>query len=66
MTRKRPYFVPSMPPMMSAASDREVVNQALALFDRPEGELHQRVLDADADTDGFVDRFFGNITMPPS
>ena len=63
MTRKRPYFVPSMPPMMS---DREIVQEALALFDRPEGELHQRVLDADADTDGFVERFFGNITLPPS
>ena len=63
MTRKKPYFVPSLPPMMS---DREVVNEALSLFDRPESELHQRVLDADADVDGFLDRAFGNVTLPPT
>jgi hypothetical protein len=65
MTRRSPYFVPSLPPAHAGRSDREIVSEALALFDRPESELHQRVLDADADVDAFVDRAFGNKTLPP-
>ena len=38
---------------------------ALAIFDRPEAELHDKPLDEDVDIDAFVDRALGNVTMPP-
>jgi len=47
-------------------SDKEVFMAALALFDRDEAELHGTPLDADVDVDAFVERAFGNVTIPPT
>lgn len=49
----------------NSPTDREAFLASLALYDRPEPELHQRVLDEDCDVDAFVDRAFGNVTLPP-
>lgn len=54
-----------MSPKPTHKSDRELFAEALRLFDRPEEELHQQPLPADADVDAFVDRAFGNVTLPP-
>jgi hypothetical protein len=51
--------------MSTKKTDREIVLEALKLFDREENELHQRPLENDVDTDSFIERAFGNITMPP-
>jgi hypothetical protein len=62
-------------PAISAAHDGAMKNQtsdadaffaALALYDRPESELHTKPLDADVDVDGFVEAAFGNVTLPPA
>lgn len=37
-------------------SDRALFLEALALWDRPEAQLYGKALDADVDTDAFVDR----------
>jgi hypothetical protein len=52
------------------ASDKEAFFASLAIYDRPEHELHQRVLDEDCDVDGFIERAFSksvgkNGTIPP-
>ncbi|MCC7074504.1 MAG: hypothetical protein IT383_24570 [Deltaproteobacteria bacterium] len=47
-------------------TDRELFAEALRLFDRPEEELHEQPLPADADVDAFVEAVFGNATIPPS
>jgi hypothetical protein len=46
-------------------TDHDLFADSLRLFDRPEAELHDRVLDHDTDIDGFVERAFGNVTIPP-
>jgi hypothetical protein len=54
-----------MSPKPTPKSDRELFAEALRMFDRPEEELHQRPLPADADVDSFIDAAFGNVTLPP-
>ena len=54
-----------MSPKQPHQTDRELFAEALRMFDRPEGELHQRPLEADEDVDAFIDTAFGNITLPP-
>ena len=49
-----------------APTDRETFLAALALYDKPESELHGKPLEADVDVDGFIDEAFGNITLPPT
>ena len=41
--------------------DRAVFLAALALWDRPEGELHRRVLPADVDADAEADRLIDGL-----
>ena len=55
----------ALPTKKIDAADREAFFRTLALYDRPEAELRQRVLDADVDIDAFVDRAFGGATIPP-
>ena len=54
-----------MNPKPTHKSDREIVAEALHIFDRPEDELHQQPLPADVDVDAFIDAAFGNVTLPP-
>lgn len=54
-----------MSPKPTHMSDRELFAEALRLFDRPEEELHQQPLPADADVDAFVEKAFGYVTVPP-
>jgi hypothetical protein len=55
----------AMSPKQTHKSDREMFADALRLFDRPEDELHQQPLPADADVDAFVEKAFGYVTVPP-
>jgi hypothetical protein len=51
---------------LSQPTDSDVFFASLRLYDRPESELKQRPLDADADIDGFVEAAFPrNATIPP-
>jgi len=47
-------------------SDRDVFFASLALFDRDEGELHQRALPSDTDVDIFVESAFHKALGNPS
>lgn len=42
--------------------DRAVFLASLALWDRPESELHRRVLPADVDVDAEADRLVDGLT----
>ncbi len=54
-----------MSPKRSPADDKTAFFASLALFDRPEKELRQRVLEHDDDVDGFVEAALQNVTIPP-
>jgi hypothetical protein len=47
-------------------TDRELFQEALELFNRSEAELRQRPLEHDVDVDAFVEKAFGNTTLPPT
>jgi hypothetical protein len=53
-------------PKQPSQSDKDAFLAVLSMYDRPEHELHQKPLDADDDVDAFVDRAFGNVTIPPA
>lgn len=63
MQPKSPSGKPS-PVKFAPHRDRDQFLQSLALFER--GETNERVLDDDVDVDAFVDKAFGNITIPPT
>ena len=59
-----------MSPKRSHADDRRAFLASLALFDRPERELRERVLEPDDDIDAFLDEAIRdairmNVTLPP-
>jgi hypothetical protein len=58
--RPRPKVVQevTMSNHKSPLSDRDAFMQSLALFDRPDGELRQRVLPGDLDVDAVLEAAF--------
>ncbi|HEY1101004.1 MAG TPA: hypothetical protein VGF99_18845 [Myxococcota bacterium] len=47
-------------------TDRDTFFASLAIYDRDEGELHQRALPADTDVDVFVESAFHKALGNPS